>query len=106
MSPSTGSAEGANSGTRPLGELGWQGVRSDDPEVETLRATLIAEAGIELEDCYAFGDNYNDVEMLQYVPNSVAMGNAPDEVKSYARHITADVGNDGIARGLEKVGLL
>ena len=31
---------------------------------------LIAEAGIELEDCYAFGDNYNDVEMLQYVPNS------------------------------------
>lgn len=67
---------------------------------------LIAEAGIELEDCYAFGDNYNDVEMLQYVPNSVAMGNAPDEVKSHARHITADVGDDGIARGLEKVGLL
>ncbi len=29
-----------------LGDLGWQGVRADDPEVEALRATLAAEAGI------------------------------------------------------------
>jgi hypothetical protein len=30
----------------PLGELGWQGVQPDDPEVEALRTTLQAEAGI------------------------------------------------------------
>ena len=30
----------------PLGDLGWQGVSADDPEVEALRATLAAEAGI------------------------------------------------------------
>ncbi|GAA3319955.1 hypothetical protein GCM10020331_028990 [Ectobacillus funiculus] len=33
-----------------------------------------------------FGDGLNDIEMLQFVGNSVAMGNAPDDVKkgSYA----------------------
>lgn len=62
--------------------------------------------GISKENVYAFGDNLNDIEMLQSVNNSVAMGNAPELVKKNAKYVTKDVNEDGIAYGLELVGLL
>ncbi|MDS9472441.1 Cof-type HAD-IIB family hydrolase [Sporosarcina pasteurii] len=62
--------------------------------------------GFSKENVYAFGDNFNDVEMLQFVGHGVAMGNAPEQVKQVARYVTKDVGDDGIAHGLEMVGLL
>ncbi len=37
---------------------------------------------IEKEDCYAFGDNINDVEMLQSAGHSYAVDNARDELKA------------------------
>jgi Cof subfamily protein (haloacid dehalogenase superfamily) len=58
------------------------------------------------ERVYAFGDGLNDIEMLQFVGNSVAMGNAPDDVKKAAKHVTKDVQENGILHGLEMVGLL
>jgi Cof subfamily protein (haloacid dehalogenase superfamily) len=58
------------------------------------------------ERVYAFGDNLNDIEMLQFVENSVAMGNAPDLVKNVARYVTTDVSENGIAQGLRLIGLL
>lgn len=62
--------------------------------------------GFKKEDVYAFGDNLNDIEMLQFVGHGVAMGNAPDIVKKSAKYVTKEVGEDGIAYGLELVGLL
>lgn len=62
--------------------------------------------GFQKEDVYAFGDNLNDVEMLQFVGHGVAMGNAPQSVKDVARYITKDVDQGGIRYGLEMVGLL
>ncbi|WAH38388.1 Cof-type HAD-IIB family hydrolase [Alicyclobacillus dauci] len=58
------------------------------------------------EQVVAFGDGMNDVQMLSYVGMGIAMGNARDEVKSYAKFITKDVNNGGILYGLEKIGLL
>lgn len=69
-------------------------------------AQLIHSMGFEREEVYAFGDNLNDLEMLQYVGHGIAMGNAPDCVKQAARYVTADVDRHGIARGLSMVGLL
>ena len=66
----------------------------------------IEKRGYTKDQVYAFGDYLNDIEMLQYVGHGVAMGNAPDEVKKAARYVTKDVGEDGIAYGLEMVGLL
>ncbi|GGK00684.1 phosphatase [Lentibacillus kapialis] len=60
----------------------------------------------EKENIYAFGDALNDIEMLQMVDNGVAMGNSPDSVKKSARYVTKGVNEDGIAYGLELVGLL
>ncbi|HYG60327.1 MAG TPA: Cof-type HAD-IIB family hydrolase [Symbiobacteriaceae bacterium] len=50
----------------------------------------------------AFGDNYNDVEMLQFAGIGVAMGNAPEAVKQAARVVTATNDEDGVALCLEQ----
>ena len=44
----------------------------------------------------AVGDQRNDVEMLHWAARSVAMGNAPDEVKAIADEVTLDVDHDGL----------
>lgn len=67
---------------------------------------MIMKLGIEKDEVYAFGDNYNDIEMLKFVGHSVSMGNAPDIVKKSARFITKNVDEDGILFGLKLVGLL
>lgn len=56
--------------------------------------------GCDLKDCVAFGDNYNDIEMLRAVGRGVAVGNAKPEVLEIAHHV-ADLGkNDGVAKTL------
>lgn len=67
---------------------------------------LVEKLGFSKEDVYAFGDALNDMEMLTTVYNSVAMGNAMDEVKSVAKYVTKSVEDDGIYHGLKMVGLL
>ncbi|MFD2762178.1 Cof-type HAD-IIB family hydrolase [Lentibacillus juripiscarius] len=67
---------------------------------------LLEHLQISPEAVYAFGDGLNDIEMLQSIENSVAMGNAPDVVKDSASAVTRDVNDDGIWHGLKKIGLL
>ncbi|NEU29530.1 Cof-type HAD-IIB family hydrolase [bacterium LRH843] len=55
---------------------------------------------------YAFGDELNDLEMLDYVGTGIAMGNGRDEVKAVANYTTKHVDEDGIYHGLKYVGLL
>lgn len=62
--------------------------------------------GIPLEDAFAFGDGDNDIEMLDYIPKSVAMGNASEEAKKHATYLTDDIKNDGVKKGLIHLGLL
>jgi Cof subfamily protein (haloacid dehalogenase superfamily) len=58
--------------------------------------------GIENNNVMTVGDNFNDVEMLQYAGTSVAMGNAPSEVKAVASWVAPSVENDGVAIAVEK----
>ena len=39
----------------------------------------------------AFGDNYNDIEMLQNVKYNYVMETAPDEIKNSTQYITSTV---------------
>ncbi|WP_150538563.1 Cof-type HAD-IIB family hydrolase [Actinobacillus vicugnae] len=59
--------------------------------------------GLDTEQIMAFGDNFNDLDMLQYAGFSVAMANAPDEVKAVADYVTASNNEDGIALVLNKL---
>lgn len=67
---------------------------------------LIQYLNIPIDQVYAFGDGLNDIEMLSFVKNSVAMGNAEDQVKKVAKYVTKNVDEDGILKGLQLVGLL
>ncbi len=62
--------------------------------------------GLDLSQAMAFGDGGNDFEMLEYVPNSVAMGNAPDNVKEVSSYVTEDVDHDGIVNALKHFRLI
>ena len=50
----------------------------------------------------AFGDEDNDLEMIDYAGVGVAMGNAIDDLKSIAKHVTATNEEDGIGSFLEE----
>ena len=52
---------------------------------------LIDHLHIEAKDCVVFGDQYNDVEMLQTAGTSYAMANAASGIDKYATHVTDSV---------------
>ena len=56
----------------------------------------------QLENCIAFGDNYNDIEMLEAVKMGVAVENAKEEVLKIANVVTASNHNDGVAIAIQK----
>lgn len=58
------------------------------------------------EQCMAFGDGGNDVEMLEFAGIGVAMGNATAMAKEAADYITEDVDKEGIYLALLHYGLL
>jgi len=69
-------------------------------------AALLNTLGLKREDTFAFGDSFNDVEILQYCQTGIAMGNAPDELKAVADYVTSDVTDDGIFKAFEHFGLI
>lgn len=58
--------------------------------------------GIKAEDVIAFGDNHNDLTMIEYAGLGVAMGNAVPELKSKANTVTLTNNDDGIAYVLKE----
>lgn len=47
--------------------------------------------GVSPKECMAFGDQYNDVEMLQLAGESYAMSDAAPGIAGYAAHVTDSV---------------
>jgi len=54
--------------------------------------------GISPDECMAFGDYLNDLELLQSVTESYAMENALPELKAIAKHIAPPNDDDGVMR--------
>ena len=59
--------------------------------------------GIAPEQCAAFGDGGNDIEMLQYCGYSYAMANAPENVKEAAKYVCPSNEEDGVLDVLERL---
>lgn len=62
-------------------------------------------AGYLPKDAVAFGDNYNDVEMLELVGHGYLMSNAPELLKKHLPRHTTDRDHDGIAEALAAHGI-
>ena len=62
---------------------------------------LCGRLGIPVSEAVAFGDNLNDVTMLEAAGDGVAMGNASAEALAAADHVTLDCDHSGVAAYLE-----
>ncbi|WP_318764944.1 Cof-type HAD-IIB family hydrolase [Lactiplantibacillus carotarum] len=62
----------------------------------TALTELLRDDQLSPEQALAFGDNFNDVAMLQTVGIGVAMANAPQAVKQAADLVTTDNNHNGI----------
>lgn len=86
--------------------------RSKDTYIEIAPKTIskasglrqvLADYAIPMEEVLAFGDNYNDIALLEEVGYGVAVANARQELKAVAKEITATNIDDGVAISIEKL---
>ena len=64
---------------------------------------LCRSLGMGLQDAVAFGDNFNDVDLLRAVGLGVAMGNAPQDVRRQADLVAPSNDEEGVLRCLERL---
>jgi hypothetical protein len=70
---------------------------------ERYRGVLnVAHLGLDLRDALAIGDAGPDVSMFRVAGSSVAMANAPPEVRAEARAVAPSNDEDGVAWALER----
>jgi hypothetical protein len=62
-----------------------------------------AQQGINREQVMAIGDNYNDLEMLEFAGLAVVMGNASKEMKQSGWKVTASNAESGVAQAVEEI---
>lgn len=74
------------------------------PDVSKGKAleVLVSHLGLSLTEVMAVGDGTNDISLLTSAGLGVAMGNAKDEVKAVASHVTLDVDHSGLAAAINK----
>ncbi|WP_235804642.1 Cof-type HAD-IIB family hydrolase [Liquorilactobacillus capillatus] len=65
-------------------------------------AYIQASQNLKQEELAAFGDGQNDIEMFKAVGTPIAMENAANNVKKYAKFITLSNDRDGIVYGIKK----
>lgn len=63
-------------------------------------ARLASKAGVDAVDVAAFGDDHNDIDLLNWAGCGVAMGQAPEAVRRAATLVTGPVSVDGVATAL------
>ncbi|MGK4018454.1 HAD family hydrolase [Weissella paramesenteroides] len=63
---------------------------------------IIAREQLSQVETAAFGDGQNDLSMFYEVGTSIAMGNAPTNVKQSANYVTKTNTAEGVAYGIEK----
>ncbi len=84
--------------------------RSNDTLIELAPKTVSKLSAIKellkknetLDNVISFGDNYNDIDMLQYTGCGVAVGNAREEAKKIANAITLKNTEDGVAHYIKQ----
>jgi Cof subfamily protein (haloacid dehalogenase superfamily) len=64
---------------------------------------LVASLGGSMAEVLAFGDAWNDEDMLLMAGTGVAMGNAPEALRLRVGRVAAGVEEDGVARWLEEL---
>jgi len=61
--------------------------------------------GLARDEVMAIGDNFNDVEMLEFAGTPVVMANAVDDLKRPGWHVTGDQNAAGVAAAIARFAL-
>ncbi|RAS78376.1 HAD family hydrolase [Priestia endophytica] len=56
---------------------------------------------IRTEEVLVIGDNFNDMDMIEYAGTGIAMGNAPQQVKGVSGFVTKSNNQEGMKLALE-----
>ena len=67
---------------------------------------LAKRLGIPMENTFAFGDSTNDLPMLQFAGNSIAMGQCDPMILPHCTYQTTDILDNGIANALKHFHLI
>jgi hydroxymethylpyrimidine pyrophosphatase-like HAD family hydrolase len=67
---------------------------------------LLAHAGRAREDTVAYGDGFNDLEMIEFVGTGLAMGGALPQIVAAADGVTGRPDEDGIRTSFAALGLI
>ena len=88
-----------------IASSGWDNLEIIQPGINkgTGLARLAAHYGIAREQVMAFGDYWNDAEMLEWAGESFAMENAVPEIRARAKYIAPSNAEDGVARIIEEL---
>lgn len=62
---------------------------------------LCVDLGVDVSDVAAYGDNHNDVAMLEWAGQGYAMANATDDAKEAAGQVIQNNNDDGLALSIE-----
>ena len=89
--------------------------RSSDILLEIMQGGITKSTGVQqlcriwnipMKYTLAFGDHYNDIEMLETVAQPFLMGNAPEELKQRFPCVTAGNDDEGIYKALTDMGII
>jgi hydroxymethylpyrimidine pyrophosphatase-like HAD family hydrolase len=87
---------GLHSVNYAVGFTAWLDINPEGVSKASALEIVRRRLGVDPAQTTAVGDQRNDLEMLHWAARSVAMGNAPDEVKDIADEVTHDVDQDGL----------
>ncbi|MDV7718944.1 Cof-type HAD-IIB family hydrolase [Pediococcus ethanolidurans] len=65
-------------------------------------AHIQKEEHLKIDQLAAFGDGENDIPMFKHVGLPIAVANASQEVKQYAKFVSTSNREDGVANGIER----
>lgn len=85
-----------------IGWSAWLDIVPEGVNKGTALADIAASYQIDPSEVLAMGDGRNDLEMLRWAGRGVALGDAPDEVKDSADHVTGRFDDGGTVEELAR----
>ena len=85
----------------PFSDIPWYKLSKKAATKEKAIEELCRHLNIESSQIAAFGDDFNDIEMLKLCGKGIAMENAIEEVKNAADQVCASNEKDGVAKWIK-----
>ncbi len=84
----------------PWGDLGYEVCLKNVTKATGIEK-LAQKLNVSHDNIAVYGDNFNDISMFEkFYNNSYVMGNAPEEVKKYAKYVCKHISEDGLYEGI------